>query len=69
MTDPNFDLACRKVKAIITDKGGALCHAAIIAREFRIPCIVGCKTATKEITDGTLLTVNANTGEVTWVTE
>lgn len=53
-----------KALAIITDIGGALCHAAIVAREFNKPCIVGAKNATKIIKDGDFIEVDANNGTV-----
>ncbi|MBA7635707.1 Phosphoenolpyruvate synthase [subsurface metagenome] len=53
-----------KAKAIVTDTGGLLCHAAIISRELKIPCIVGTKTATQVLKDGDLIEVNANKGVV-----
>src|SRR3990167_8004049 len=64
MTRPNLIVACRKASAIVTDEGGALCHAAIISREFNIPCIVWTESATKMIKDGDTLEVNADEGIV-----
>lgn len=64
MTRPNLVMACRKAAAIVTDEGGALCHAAIIAREFDIPCIVGTGSATRMIKDGDMLDVDGNKGTV-----
>lgn len=64
MTDPDFLPAIHKAKAIITDQGGLLCHAAIVAREFQIPCIVGTQIATKVLKDGDLVEVDANKGVV-----
>jgi len=52
------------VKAIVTNEGGILCHAAIIAREFKKPCIVGTKIATQVLHDGDLVEVDANKGIV-----
>ncbi len=54
----------RKVKAIITDEGGVTAHAAILARELKIPCIVGTKIATKVLRDGDLVEVDAEGGVV-----
>ena len=48
----------KQASAIITDEGGTTCHAAIIARELKIPCIVGCKNATKQLNDGDIIEVN-----------
>lgn len=63
-TDPDFLPAMRKAKAIITDMGGVLCHAAIVSRELGIPCITGTKIATKVLRDGDLVEVDANKGRV-----
>lgn len=52
MTRPHFLLAIRRAGGIITDLGGNLCHAAIVAREFNIPCVVGTQTATAILRDG-----------------
>lgn len=62
MTKPVFLLAMKKVSAIVTDEGGALCHAAVISRELNLPCIVGTKIATQVLKDGDYIEVNANTG-------
>ncbi|HIH43249.1 TPA: hypothetical protein HA246_06410 [Candidatus Woesearchaeota archaeon] len=64
MTMPDFVPVMKKAAAIITNEGGATCHAAIISREFNIPCIVGTKIATKVLKDGMLVEVNANHGVV-----
>lgn len=64
MTSPKFTAITDKIKAIITDDGGRLCHAAILAREFKIPCIIGTKIATKILKDGDLVEVDANEGIV-----
>ncbi|CEG11856.1 putative phosphoenolpyruvate synthase [groundwater metagenome] len=64
MTTPDMVPAMKKAAAIITDEGGMTCHAAIVARELGIPCIVGTKTATKEITDGSIVTVDGKKGLV-----
>ncbi|MGA2418029.1 MAG: PEP-utilizing enzyme [Candidatus Staskawiczbacteria bacterium] len=64
MTSVNTVPLVKKVSAIVTDEGGLLCHAAIIARELKIPCIVGTKIATKVLTDGDLVEVDANKGIV-----
>jgi phosphohistidine swiveling domain-containing protein len=62
MTRPNILTACEKAGAIITDEGGILCHAAIVSRELKIPCIIGTKIATSSLKDGDLIEVNANIG-------
>lgn len=64
MTMPDFIGAMKKASAIITDEGGLTCHAAIIAREMKKPCIVGTKIATKILKDGMLVEVDANNGIV-----
>jgi pyruvate,water dikinase len=62
MTTPNMVPILRKARAIITDEGGITSHAAIIARELKIPCIIGTQNATRVLKDGDLLKVNADTG-------
>lgn len=64
MTTPATIIACKKASAIITDEGGVLCHAAIISREFKKPCIVGTKQATQTLKDGDLIEVDATRGIV-----
>jgi phosphohistidine swiveling domain-containing protein len=64
MTRPDFMIAIKRAAAIATDEGGVACHAAIISREFGIPCIVGTKIATKVIKDGDLIEVDAEKGIV-----
>ncbi|MBI5530291.1 MAG: hypothetical protein HY918_02210 [Candidatus Doudnabacteria bacterium] len=64
MTHPEFMPIMRIAKAIITDEGGLTCHAAIVAREMKKPCIIGTKIATKVFKDGDIVEVNANTGIV-----
>lgn len=63
-TTPSIVPALRKAAAIITDGGGLTCHAAIISREFNIPCIVGLKVATTFVKDGDLLEVDARAARV-----
>ena len=53
--------------AIVTDSGGLLCHAAIVAREINTPCIVGSKVSTKAFKDGDLVIVDADKGTITKV--
>ena len=62
ITYPNLLPAMKKAAAIVTNVGGVICHAAIIARELNIPCIVGTKNATKVLKDGDIIEVNANNG-------
>lgn len=64
MTQPNVVDIAGKAKAIITDEGGMLCHAAIISREFGIPCIVGTHKATEVLKDGMEVEVDADSGVV-----
>jgi phosphoenolpyruvate synthase/pyruvate phosphate dikinase len=63
-TTPHFIPYMRKVKAIITDEGGLTCHAAIIAREFKIPCIIGVKVATQILKDNDIIEINTNNGTI-----
>lgn len=53
-----------KVNGIITDKGGQTSHAAIVSRELGVPCVVGTKTATKDLKEGEIVTLNGATGEI-----
>lgn len=64
MTNPTYLSAMQKSKAIITDEGGMLCHAAIVSRELRIPCVIGTKIATKILKNGDLVEVDAEKGVV-----
>ncbi len=64
MTRPEFMSLIKKASAIVTDVGGILCHAAITAREMKIPCIVGTAVATKILKDGCIVEVDANKGIV-----
>ena len=63
MTDPDWDPVMKRAAAIITNRGGRTCHAAIIARELGIPAVVGCGDATETITDGIDVTVNCAEGD------
>ena len=64
-TNPDLLPGMRRAAAIVTDIGGITCHAAIVSRELKIPCIVGTKKATKIIKDGDYITVDATKGEIT----
>ena len=64
MTSPEYIVALRKAVAVITDEGGLTCHAAIVSRELKIPCVVGTKIATKILRDGDLVEVDADKGVV-----
>jgi pyruvate,water dikinase len=63
-TSPYFNVVLPLLGAIVTDRGGQLCHAAIVAREYGIPGIVGTREATRRITDGARIRVDGATGEV-----
>lgn len=63
MTDPNWEPVMKKAAAIVTNRGGRTCHAAIIARELGIPAVVGCGDATSRLKDGTLVTVSCAEGD------
>jgi phosphohistidine swiveling domain-containing protein len=63
-TDPDVVPAMKKAAAIVTEQGGVTCHAAIVAREMKIPCVIGTKIATKVLRDGDLVEVNADLGIV-----
>ncbi len=64
MTSPYFNVVLPLLGAIVTDRGGQLCHAAIVAREYGIPGIVGTREATAKIVDGARVRVDGSTGEV-----
>src|SRR5512144_2438061 len=63
MTDPNWEPVMKKASAIITNKGGRTCHAAIVARELGIPAIVGSGVATDILSDGQLITASCCEGD------
>jgi pyruvate,water dikinase len=67
MTDPNWEPVMKKAAAIVTNRGGRTCHAAIIARELGIPAIVGCGHATTELQDGEMVTVSCAEGDTGFV--
>lgn len=69
MTDPDWEPIMKKASAIITNKGGRTCHAAIIAREMGIPAIVGCRNATELIKEGMLLTASCAEGDQGYIYE
>lgn len=64
MTTPDFVPYMAKASAIVTDEGGVTCHAAIVSREFGIPCIVGTERATEVLKDGDIIEVNATEGKI-----
>jgi pyruvate,water dikinase len=63
MTDPNWEPVMKRAAAIVTNRGGRTCHAAIIARELGVPAVVGCGDATDVLRDGTLVTVSCAEGD------
>ena len=63
MTDPNWEPVMKRAAAIVTNRGGRTCHAAIIARELGIPAVVGCGDATEKLADGALVTVVCSEGD------
>ena len=67
MTDPDWEPVMKRASAIVTNRGGRTCHAAIIARELGIPAVVGCGDATKTIQDGDEVTVSCAEGETGYV--
>ncbi|MEV6426382.1 phosphoenolpyruvate synthase [Nocardia sp. NPDC051463] len=64
MTNPDWLPTLTRAAAVVTDSGGMTCHAAIVARELGVPCIVGARTATTALTDGLIVTVDGSAGEV-----
>jgi pyruvate,water dikinase len=69
MTDPDWEPVMKRASAIVTNRGGRTCHAAIIARELGIPAVVGCGDATDTIADGTPVTVSCAEGDEGFVYE
>ena len=67
MTDPDWEPVMKRASAIVTDRGGRTCHAAIIARELGIPAVVGCGDATQTIADGEEVTVSCSEGDTGFV--
>ena len=63
MTDPNWEPVMKRAAAIVTNRGGRTCHAAIIARELGIPAVVGCGNATSSLKDGDKVTVSCSEGD------
>ena len=64
MTNPDWLPTMRRASALVTDTGGMTCHAAIVARELKVPCIVGARTATRDLSDGMVVTVDGTHGRV-----
>ncbi|HEY8521683.1 MAG TPA: phosphoenolpyruvate synthase [Gammaproteobacteria bacterium] len=69
MTDPDWEPVMKKAAAIVTNRGGRTCHAAIIARELGIPAVVGCGDATESVPDGAPVTVSCAEGDEGFVYE
>ncbi|MEA1065129.1 phosphoenolpyruvate synthase [Erwinia sp. HR93] len=67
MTDPDWEPIMKKAAAIVTNRGGRTCHAAIIARELGIPAVVGCGDATERMQDGQAVTVSCAEGDTGYV--
>jgi pyruvate,water dikinase len=67
MTDPNWEPVMKRAAAIVTNRGGRTCHAAIIARELGIPAVVGCGDATEKVQEGSLVTVACSEGDTGFV--
>ena len=67
MTDPNWEPVMKRAAAIVTNRGGRTCHAAIIARELGIPAVVGCGNATDVLKEGMLVTVSCAEGDTGFI--
>ena len=67
MTDPNWEPVMKRASAIVTNRGGRTCHAAIIARELGIPAVVGCGHASEVLKDGMLVTVSCAEGDTGFI--
>jgi pyruvate, water dikinase len=67
MTDPNWEPVMKRASAIVTNRGGRTCHAAIIARELGIPAVVGCGDATEKLHEGALVTVACSEGDTGYI--
>jgi pyruvate,water dikinase len=67
MTDPNWEPVMKRASAIVTNRGGRTCHAAIIARELGIPAVVGCGDATEVLQAGSLVTVSCAEGDTGFI--
>jgi pyruvate,water dikinase len=65
-TAESFNLALSLASAVVTDQGGLLSHAAILAREYGIPAVVGTEHGTRRIPEGAIVRVDGTTGAVTW---
>ena len=63
MTDPDWEPVMKRASAIVTNRGGRTCHAAIIARELGIPAVVGCGNATSALSEEQMVTVSCTEGD------
>jgi len=69
MTDPDWEPVMKRAAAIVTNRGGRTCHAAIIARELGVPAVVGCNDATAKLADGAAVTVSCAEGDTGFIYE
>ena len=69
MTDPNWEPVMKRASAIVTNRGGRTCHAAIIARELGVPAVVGCEDGTRVLKDGDEVTVSCAEGDTGYIYE
>jgi len=67
MTDPNWEPVMKRASAIVTNRGGRTCHAAIIARELGVPAVVGCEDATEKLAEGADVTVSCAEGDTGYI--
>jgi pyruvate, water dikinase len=67
MTDPNWEPVMKRAAAIVTNRGGRTCHAAIISRELGVPAVVGCGDATEVLKEGALVTVACSEGDTGYI--
>jgi pyruvate,water dikinase len=67
MTDPNWEPVMKRASAIVTNRGGRTCHAAIIARELGVPAVVGCEDATEKLGEGAEVTVSCAEGDTGYI--
>src|SRR5260221_364934 len=67
MTDPNWEPVMKRASAIVTNRGGRTCHAAIIARELGVPAVVGCEDATHKLAEGAEVTVSCAEGDTGYI--
>jgi pyruvate,water dikinase len=67
MTDPDWEPIMKRAAAIVTDRGGRTCHAAIVSRELGVPCVVGTSDGTAVLSDGQIVTVSCAEGQTGWV--